>query len=544
MSSHLERTKSDLSESQSSSKNSFDMLRNKITRSNSLPKEYNQTLQIEVATGLQQEKSSYSQKTRDIHNLFEERINKNIKEYTGRYHECKSKLEELESNLKVSHDQLMKFKKKWQKQKNEHQAIFSDSEKVLADYEQLKSDPQKFEEEHHSKIEARVNPLLEQFHNLCKEMDNLIKIIEEDPSKIIEKIEKEIHNIRNVRLPSLRDQMQEASITPTDKLYIQRTKFESAYQKMEAIYKDVDKELAKYGPGTTSGAQESGTASLPEVTQINHLFSKVKQTQRLVDLGSWCSSELREQVKTLEENIEQLHQHAIATQEQYNQIKTDVAELCQEQEKFDNLEDKFWDHTGPDIYSHYYPKDRVRSEESINIDSTLPGPCAILAIRQGLHKLGIDIENKATERKIAKLVKHSEETGAFSWNVQHAYQHYGFDYISRKGLLPIEQIDHMTKQGHVIEVGVFKPEIGGHSLLIEGVERTNEGDFVVFFDPNGKKVRKLEYKYLERISTGAFTYPLERQIKTREPTLLKAQVKAMIRRIWACCIEASSRGES
>ena len=539
---HLERIKSNLSESQSNSKNSTDVLKNIVTRSYSLPKEYNQTIQLEVATGVQQEKSSYSQKTRDVQNLFEERINKHIKEYTDRYHECKSKLEELERNLKVSHDRLMELKKEWQEQKNEHQAIFSDSEKVLVGYEQLKSDPQKFEEEHHSKIEARVNPMLDQLHNLRKKRDNLVKTIKEDPNKIIEK---EIYNIRDVKIPSLREQMQEASITPTDKLYIQRTNFESAYQKMEAIYTDIDQELAKYSPGTAPEAQKSGTTSLPEVTQINHLFSKVKLAQRLIDdLGSWGSPELREQVKTLVENIEQLHQHAIATQEQYNQIKTDVRELCQEQEKFDNLDDKFWDHTDSSVYSHYYPKDRVLSEESIDIDSTLPGPCGILAIRLGLRKLGIDIENNATEDNIAKIVNYSKEIGTQSWNVNRAFHYYGFDYVSRKGLLTIEQIDHITKQGHVVELGVFKPEIGGHSLLILRVERTNEGNFVVFFDPNGRKVRKLEYKYLERISIGAYTYPSERQIETREPILLKARVQTMVRRIWACCIKASSRGES
>jgi hypothetical protein len=250
-------------------------------------------------------------------------------------------------------------------------------------------------------------------------------------------------------------------------------------------------------------------------------------------------------VKTLAENIEQLHQHAIAAQEQYNQIKTSTEELCQEQEKLDNLNSKFYNYTHKeDIYNCYYPIDRVCSKESINIDSTLPGPCAILTTRRGLNKLGKNIHDDVTEKKIAQLVKHSKEEGAHPSHIQQAYQHYGFDYMSRKTFLPIEQIDHITKHGHVVDMGVSKPGLENHSLLIEGVRRTNEGDFVVFFDPADKKVRELEYKYLERISTGAYTYPSQRQIETREPILLKARVKAIVRRIWACCIEASSRGES
>jgi DNA repair ATPase RecN len=167
------------------------VLKNIVTRPYSLPKEDNQTRLLEVTVVIKQEKSYYSQKMRNMNDTFENKINAYIMEYTGKCHECKSKLEELGRNLKVSHDRLMELKKGWQEQKNEHQAIFSDSEKVLVDYEQLKSDPQKFEEEYHSKIEARVNPMLDQLHNLCKEMDNLVKTIEEDPNKII-KIEKEI----------------------------------------------------------------------------------------------------------------------------------------------------------------------------------------------------------------------------------------------------------------------------------------------------------------------------------------------------------------
>jgi hypothetical protein len=145
-----------------------------------------------------------------------------------------------------------------------------------------------------------------------------------------------------------------------------------------------------------------------------------------------------------------------------------------------------------------------------------------------LRKLGIDIHADATEEKIAQLVKYPavpKEGGAYSHNIHKAFQHYGFDYISVDTIfdpgkiVTIDDIDRITKQGHVVVTGVCKPNIGGHFLLIEQVTRTENGDRVTLYDPYYDEEVTLPYEELEKVLDGTYTLPSEKQRETWKPIL-------------------------
>lgn len=117
--------------------------------------------------------------------------------------------------------------------------------------------------------------------------------------------------------------------------------------------------------------------------------------------------------------------------------------------------------------------------------------------------------------------------GTRTSSIQKAYRHYGFDYTyidnntNMEKLVTIEEIDRITKQGHVVNVSVNKPGIGAHSLLIEGVTRAENDYCVTFYDPEINKRVTLPYEELEKVLTGHHTLPSDKQIKTREPILKK-----------------------
>ncbi len=64
-----------------------------------------------------------------------------------------------------------------------------------------------------------------------------------------------------------------------------------------------------------------------------------------------------------------------------------------------------------------------------------------------------------------------------------------------------------------------KPDIGGHSLLIEQVTRTENGYRVTLYDPYNDKKVTLPYEELEKVLAGTYTLPSEKQRETRKPIL-------------------------
>jgi hypothetical protein len=326
-------------------------------------------------------------------------------------------------------------------------------------------------------------------------------------------------------LKKLREEIQKASVTPTDQLYIQYEKCKLAHRKVQAICDKVEKKLKKYSSDTTPGAQKSEAVSLPDVAQICHLR---EQIQKLVNKSSRCPHELQEKVKSLQKKVESLHQEAIKTQQLYDQIKTDAETLSPKQMKFfRELQYKIQNYIlRPEKYNPYYPIERVDSWDRFDIDSTLPGPCAIKTTRRGLSKLGIDIHSKATEEEVVRLAEYPSiaKRGGVSRNkIFKPYSHYLYDYKYYQGWLTIDEIERITNQGHVIDVGVFKPGIGGHSLLIEKVERRIWSDNCIkFYDPFNDQLVTLPYKELKKVLTGCYTLPSKRQRETLKP-ILKAQ---------------------
>jgi uncharacterized coiled-coil DUF342 family protein len=483
------------------------------------------------------------------------RINQYISEFQDKIASHEYKLIGIQNSLQTSCDQL-------KEQMKQHQAVYKESDQMLRCYEAHRLfDLQKFKQEHSDKINDKVNPLLAKFHSVEQEIIDLTK----EQDKHGQETQKEQGKLLNcsslsdegeerlkdltTKLSSLREQMRKASLTPTDKLFGQLKKHKLACEKVKAICDNVEKELTKYSLGITPGAQKSGEALLPEVTQIDQLLSEVKQIQKLVDESSRCPRELQEKVKPLTEKIEQLHQKATATQQLYEQIKkTDTEKLHQEQVKFNKLADRIWHYTCPEKYNPYYPIDRVYSKKSLHIDNTLSGPCAIMTIRRGLSILGINIRRVATEKNVAQLVEYLDtERGTLNYNIQNVYQHYGFDYRYYDGLVTIDEIEQITQKHHVVNIGVYKPGLGAHSLLIEKVTKTNDSYCVNFYDPHGETIVVLPYEELEKVLTGKYTLPSKRQRETREPILnAQAQEKAKMKMLWSIldCLGARSTGRS
>ena len=275
---HLERTKSDLSETekQSQSKNSFDLLRNSLTRSNSLPKEYEQNQLPEYPSIIQQE---------NVHNTYNminaDKILNNISEigiskYQEEYDLIESKYKEILYRL----EEFLSQSVPWQK----GEVVLNESKQVLDDYKQLKSDPQRYQEEL-KKIDDKVNLLLEKFHSVEKEMKDLAKRLNGNHES---KEEIKYFMLARKRVQLYKD-IHKVPLTPIDKVYEQHEKHCLVYNDMQSIREEEWYRL------------ESGTA-LPSM--IAQLLKKVQRIQKL--LGQWCSVELQAKVQELESEVKQL----------------------------------------------------------------------------------------------------------------------------------------------------------------------------------------------------------------------------------------------
>jgi hypothetical protein len=316
-----------------------ELLRNNLTCPSSQPKESNQILPSEAPDILQKETNKALDELSDEYTVYKEKIN----EYQNSYNKYKNELSTLKAHLKASSKQLVR----WREQSNEYQAIYQESKQVLEDYEKLKNDPQEFEKQHRD-IDTNVASKRKELHAveqeilaLTKEQGELHDKIQKDTRELGEQDSPNQQRLQEVEnrlillpaeLSSLRKQLQEASITPTDRLNAEDNKYRLAFNEIKTIGQDVDTELTKYSLNTTPEAQGSGTASLPEVTgQINNLLSEVKSIQALANDNSECHHELQlihEPVKILVQNIEQIDQEATAFKEQLeehiNNLKAEV----------------------------------------------------------------------------------------------------------------------------------------------------------------------------------------------------------------------------
>lgn len=332
----------------------------------------------------------------------QEGLNKNIMEYEKEYESCKSKLENMQHDIEFSCFQLARFKEQGKK----HEAIFKESQQVLDEYDKLFSDPQRYQEEL-NKIDAKVAALQAEFHRVQQQIGNLT----EGRDRHRENVQEENFKDLIANQYSLRKQMQRESITPIDKLYIQYEKYLTACQNMDETYEKIS---VKDSPGITPGAQESNTTSLSEiVAEITQLRDKVQQTQTEMGSGSWYSSKSHKKVNTIVETVKELYEDATATEGELKEHRKDVLGYAKELFKKlmapRNLKDQLRSTIySSGSYSPYYLMSRVLSEQSVDINSTLPGPCSIKATRRGLSKLGIDIKENATEEKIVQLVEYLE----------------------------------------------------------------------------------------------------------------------------------------
>jgi hypothetical protein len=282
----------------------------------------------------------------------------------------------------------------------------------------------------------------------------------------------------------------------------------------------------------SSDTPPRATVSLPDVTQIGDWS---QQIQALVDTSSRCPCEVQEQVTSLADKIETLHQEAMTTLNEYKQLQTDAEKLYQEKKTFDKLASDIqksirW-YTRRGKYNSYLPKKRIFKRQDIYfIWSRKPGPCALMTIRRALAKFGMSVHFEATDKKIAQLVEYpgidAESGGTRTDKVYQAFQHYGYDYRYYQGWLTLDEIESITKQSHVVGVHVSKPGIQSHAMLIEEVIRRNGiDDHVKVYDPWANQLFIVPYKELVKALDGHYTLPSKRQRETRKP-ILEAQVKA------------------
>jgi hypothetical protein len=484
------------------------------------------------------------QKTTDGDRIIYDFI-EDIDKYQEEYHSYESNLAKVQDDLEASRRQLAQ----WQEQMSKHKDVFNKGNQVLDKY----SDPQRCQGKL-NKYDAYLTPLLEEHRNVQKEMVRIKKEIDELGKTLQEyregllalwcfgvkekailrshakQLNERFKDLKEIYLERRSKILYHAPILPTTKVHAWYKNCSVAAKSIAEIEKAVDKELEKYRE-----VRKNGTISLPGVAKITQWLDKVEQIQLDPRLSSHLP-ELEKKKSALITNAQQLCDHAIATQkalsEHYDYLKfTYKDEIFQERLRFYELTNKLWRQLSPSKHNPFYLMEHVISMEDVNIDSTLPGPCGIKATRRGLSKLGIDIEEDATEDKIARLVEHSEEGTLFKDSgpatriskISKAYQDgYGFDYISIDpfggGVVTIEDIERITQKGHVVHAAVYSG-VGNHGLLIEGVTRTENGDHVTFYDPYNDKKVTLPYQELEKVLTDQYTIPSEEQMKTREPIL-------------------------
>ena len=145
-----------------------------------------------------------------------------------------------------------------------------------------------------------------------------------------------------------------------------------------------------------------------------------------------------------------------------------------------------------------------------------------------ISKLGTDIkkekDNTAKEKDntaeewIATTIGH-DGSSTPPGGVAKAYTAMGFEYIHVVDeALTIDDIKDITERGHVIVASVNKPGVGGHSLLIEGVKKAENGYEVIFYDPWNSQIMRSSYRELKKVLCG-YVRPSEEQVKTRVPIL-------------------------
>jgi hypothetical protein len=345
---------------------------------------------------------------------------------------------------------------------------------------------------------------------------------------------------------SLQAWMQRELITPADKVYVQAEKHVPAFKNMLEIRNQVVKEAAKYRPSTTSEALTGDTALLRQqipFADIDTLLTQVRSIQAYVHQTAFSSDKLRKHINTLATNIQQLHDAALATRtaldEQYTILTTYATKLEQELNVSRDLGHNLIGQTPMRDYNPYYLMNRVQrlfnikahqvspyhaiedpvlprpphhlSEQKVGIDATGPRSCVVKATRRGLSILGRDIENDATEDKIAELVQYSTKSGGTDpSNTCKAYQHYGFDYVYvDKEIVTIYDMERVTRNGGVIHAGVAKyGGVGSHNWLVERVERIGDDKFsVTFYDPYHDQIETLHHKEFEKFLDERYTLP-------------------------------------
>lgn len=496
-------------------------------------------------------------------------INK-IGEIIAKYEENHNKyaltVENVHNRYKEFHLQLEQFKKNNDNAYN----ILVNSRSVLETYKRLRDDDQSYQENLKDTDET-INECLGELHKVREKLADIKKreyelykvcedtqetmpklssapeefkeigeVVNSQPEKL-HSVQKELNGLTNRKYElqtfykNIQENMNKLLITPTDKVFIQyKEHLLRVYEEMEIMRnRIVVGELPKYTSQMTSGAHESVTASLP-VAQIAQLLGEVKQTQ--TDLVS-DSPESQKKVEILVKNIRKLHKDATAIEQNlddYNTVLEDISKECNKYlEKLEPLKKKFEPYIDSSVYNPYYSMKDAHIDQCVDVNPMLPNSCAVMAARWGLSKLGIDIHSNATEEEIAKRVNfQSEIGGTYISNTPNAYRHYGYDYIHISAYMDmekevtIETIDSITKLGHAVHVGVEKPEIGGHVLLIEGVTNTEDGHHITLFDPWSKQIVTLPYKELEKVLTHDYTLPSDEQMKTREPILKDINFRA------------------
>jgi tetratricopeptide (TPR) repeat protein/uncharacterized protein YoxC len=442
-----------------------------------------------------------------------------INKYQEECNAYKLELERVKKNSSLVREKWEQDKKKIEEK---YKKVFKESEQVLVDYNKLQNDPQKYKEvleECDRKVKnmlKKLEKVEKDMHGVAKERQSTIYSLRKECIKPVWNMMKNIRDFKLINHPRiftdqsakegqlksweslskkedlryLRAKIREASVKPIDKIDAQWFK----------LYKNLQKER-----NICLSAYNSDIKSV--LSSADKLLEKFLKFQE--SLNNRYLPELRGKAKKLVNDIIQCFTDALSL----------TSEKCELDTSF-KLENDLKDQI-PSGYNPYYS-----GEHGIaigDIDSTVLGPCAVKTTRRGLSKFGIDIKEDATEKKIVELVKNDVINGGTpAYEIQKAYQHYGFDYkYYEDKVVTIDDIQRITEQGHVIDVCVSKPG-HAHSLLIEGIKKTKNGHNVVLYDPYENRIMKVSYQELKKVLDGRCTLPSEGQMEIRDP-LLKAK---------------------
>ncbi len=373
-------------------------------------------------------------------------------------------------------NRMRQLEKKLAQCQEQEPDILEQSQQALSEYQQLKNDPARYRQE---VVKAESAGLLRELDDIKQRIDAL----PEEEQKII-----------------INDQLWE------DYAYLQIDQDYTEQENIRSSYEHIRKQLynlhtPEYKLYLQSIKLSSLDKSIQDIDQESNFIHQniVINEQENDNISTTTHPELIKSLDTIKTNIDQLYQ---GIQEKINQpILQNLLEVFNNQL--------------PENYNPYYSMNAVKDKEHINIDLTLPKSAGIRAIRHTLSLLGTDIDNDATEQKIAELADHSPEEGILMKEMHNTLQSFNTDYSFIRQVLSINDIEKVTTSGYPILAHIFKAGIGGGYVVIEQVSRNENGDHICTTydprDPKNQKILEIPYRELQPVLSDYYILSKDQQ---------------------------------